>query len=308
MWKEVLDFDMQAKEGGNAVKELVAGKTFERPIGGFVAIVNVGRVDNWLGHDLAMANLYGFGRLAWDPNLTSKAIAEEWTRLTFGHDPLVVGALVDMLLKSWRIYENYTGPLGRRLAHRSWRRAVRTGHRVGRSLAAGRRGIAPTKRASARTAPRPPAPASSLNIRTDRRAIRVARNVSRIAASVHAPVPYTHMLKSGKTVIQHIYDAHYEGARDAARLVQQWQSLKGHVDDERYEAVLARLQYQAGHAKVWRDAVCTWFLHKSGIADNEGRVGNYPNRFEAEAMNARRLTSRRTSRRGKRPPAASARK
>ena len=71
------------------------------------------------------------------------------------------------------------------------------------------------------------------------------------------------------------------------------------------QAVLARLQYQAGHAKVWRDAVCTWFLHKSGIADNEGRVGNYPNRFEAEAFTPK-ATSRRTSRPGKRPPAASA--
>ena len=112
MWKDVLDFDMQAKEAATPVKELVTGKSFERPIGGFVAIINVSRVDNWFGHDLAVANLYGFGRLAWDPNLTSKAIAEEWTRLTFGHDPLVVGALMDMLLKSWRIYENYTGPLG----------------------------------------------------------------------------------------------------------------------------------------------------------------------------------------------------
>jgi alpha-glucuronidase len=25
-------------------------------------------------------------------------------------------------------------------------------------------------------------------------------------------------------------------------------------------------------------------MHKSGIADNEGRVGNYPNRYEAEAL------------------------
>jgi alpha-glucuronidase len=97
-------------------------------------------------------------------------------------------------------------------------------------------------------------------------------------------VPYTHVLKSGQTVLQHIYDVHYQGARDAARLVQQWQALKGRIDDQRYEAVLERLQYQAGHAKVWRDAVCGWFLQKSGIADNEGRVGHYPNRFEAESL------------------------
>ena len=31
-------------------------------------------------------------------------------------------------------------------------------------------------------------------------------------------VPYTHVLHSGKTVIQHIYDVHYQGADEAARL------------------------------------------------------------------------------------------
>jgi alpha-glucuronidase len=284
MWKEVLDFDMQAKESATPIKELVTGKTFGRPTGGFVAIVNVSRVENWFGHDLAMANLYGFGRLAWDPNLSSKAIAEEWTRLTFGHDPLVVGALMDMLLKSWRMYENYTGPLG-----------------AGSLTGLGDVQYGPDIES---TAPRSWAPwhsADEKEIGKD----RTAAKGSGFTAQYRKPiadrfesldtcpetlllfmhrVPYTHLLDSGKTVIQHIYDSHYQGARDAARLVQQWQSLQGHVDDERFDAILSRLQYQAGHAKVWRDAVCTWFLHKSGIADNEGRVGNYPNRFEAEGL------------------------
>ena len=73
MWKEVLDFDMQAKGTGTPVKKLVAGKTFARPMGGFVGVSNVGRDANWLGHHLAMANLYGFGRLAWNPDLSSQA-------------------------------------------------------------------------------------------------------------------------------------------------------------------------------------------------------------------------------------------
>ena len=59
-----------------------------------------------------MANLYGFGRLAWDPNLSAETIAEEWTRLTFGNDPVVVQTVTTMLLASWHTYENYTGPLG----------------------------------------------------------------------------------------------------------------------------------------------------------------------------------------------------
>jgi len=85
-------------------------------------------------------------------------------------------------------------------------------------------------------------------------------------------------------VIQHIYDSHYEGAERAQAYVEQWKPLAGHIDDERYGAVLARLEYQAGHAVVWRDAVTNWFLRVSGIPDAKGRVGRYPDRVEAEAM------------------------
>jgi alpha-glucuronidase len=56
------------------------------------------------------------------------------------------------------------------------------------------------------------------------------------------------------------------------------------VDPLRYQAVLDRLQYQAGHAIVWRDAIDTWFYRKSGIPDRLGRVGHDPHRIEAEAM------------------------
>ena len=87
MWKEVLDFDMQAKGPGTPVKKLVSGKTFDRPTGGFVGVSNVGRDVNWLGHHLAMANLYAFGRLAWNPDLSAKQIADEWTRQTLWQRP-----------------------------------------------------------------------------------------------------------------------------------------------------------------------------------------------------------------------------
>ena len=94
------------------VKDLVAGSVFHRPVGGFVGVANVGMDANWLGSPLAMANLYGFGRLAWNPNLSAETIVDEWTRLTFGSDPLVVKTISAMQLSSWHIYESYTGPLG----------------------------------------------------------------------------------------------------------------------------------------------------------------------------------------------------
>jgi alpha-glucuronidase len=97
-------------------------------------------------------------------------------------------------------------------------------------------------------------------------------------------VPYTYKLHSGKTVIQHLYDAHYEGADTVESYISQWKSLKGRIDDRRYDEVLAQLTYQAGQAQVWRDAVNNWFLRASSIPDAKGRVGRHPGRFEAESM------------------------
>jgi alpha-glucuronidase len=97
-------------------------------------------------------------------------------------------------------------------------------------------------------------------------------------------VPYQHVLHSGKTVIQSIYDSHYQGAEAVEGYVRQWKQLRGRIDDRRFHEVLAQLEYQAGQAQVWRDAVTEWFLRASGIADAKGRVGRYPGRVEAERM------------------------
>jgi alpha-glucuronidase len=97
-------------------------------------------------------------------------------------------------------------------------------------------------------------------------------------------VPYTYKLHNGKTVIQYIYDVHYQGAEEAAAYVRDWKPLHGHIDDDRYEAVLKQLEYQAGAAQLWRDAITSWFWKTSGIPDTQGRVGHYPARQEAEFM------------------------
>lgn len=284
MWKEVLDFDLRIANRSTPVTEIISGRTFRRPIGGFVAVVNVGVDTNWLGHPLAMANLYAYGRLAWDPNLSAATIVDEWTRLTFGSDPLVVKTISDMQLNSWHVYESYTGPLGagtltdilgshygpgvessERNGWGQWHRADHVGVGMDRTVATGTGFVAQY----------PPAVAKMYE--------SLATTPDELLLFFHH-VPYTHILHSGKTVIQHIYDSHYEGADHAQQFVEQWKSLKGHIDDERYAATLTRLEYQAGHAIVWRDAICNWFLRTSGIADTKGRVGHYPDRVEAEAM------------------------
>lgn len=111
-WKEVLDFNTYAKGQTTLVKHIVDGSVWGNKYNGVAAVTNVGDDMNWTGHGLAQANLYGYGRLIWNPELTAKEIAEEWIRLTFGTDKGLVVAIRGMLMDSWRIYESYTAPLG----------------------------------------------------------------------------------------------------------------------------------------------------------------------------------------------------
>jgi len=306
MWKEILDFDLNGSMNDHPhavapgtqredkkkreekphqyVKELVSGEVFHRPSGGYVAVVNVGMDENWLAHPLAMANLYAYGRLAWNPDLSAREICEEWTRLTFGSNPVVVRAVSDIAMKSWPTYENYTGFLGTQTltditgSHYGpniesseengwgqWHRADAKGIGMDRSVAAGT-GYAGQYR---------PDVAKMYE--------SLATTPDELVLFFHH-VPYTYVLHSGKTVIQHVYDSHYEGASEVAEFVREWKLLKGKIDDERYNDVLARLEYQAGHAIVWRDAICNYFLRLSGIPDARSRAGNFPGRIEAESM------------------------
>ena len=270
MWKEALDFDMRVHDAAAPVKKLVNA---------FVGVANVGLDDNWFGNHLSQANLYGFGRLAWNPDLSSQQIAAEWTHLTFGDLP----AITSIQLNSWRTYENYTGPLGlqtltditgnhygvnveasERNGWGQWHRADDKGVGMDRTVATGTGYIGQYSPAVARVYE------SLANCPDD------------LLLFMHH-VPYTYKLHSGKTVIQSIYDSHYEGADAVEGYVREWKTLKGKVDDQRYSDVLAQLEYQAGQAEVWRDAVTNWFLRESKVPDAQGRVGHYPGRLEAES-------------------------
>ncbi len=270
-WKEVLDFNL----GPGPVKALAHG---------FIGVANVGLDDSWFGNQLSQANLYGFGRLAWNPDLTSRQIVDEWTRQTFSSDRKTIDTIAQMQLTSWRTYENYTGPLGlqtltdivgnhygvaveasERNGWGQWHRADETGVGMDRTVATGTGYIGQYR-----------APIAKMFE-------SLATCPDDLLLFLHH-VPYTYKLHSGKTVIQYIYDSHYEGPEAVEGYVRDWKSLRGHVDDQRYEEVLHQLEYQAGQAQVWRDAVSNWFMRASGIADEKGRVGNYPGRTEAEAM------------------------
>ncbi|HZQ93819.1 MAG TPA: alpha-glucuronidase family glycosyl hydrolase [Candidatus Sulfotelmatobacter sp.] len=272
MWKEVLEFDLRIDNHSTPTKEVVSGRTFRRPLGGFAGVANVGMDANWLGSPLAMANLYGFGRLAWNPNLTSEQIIGEWTRLTFGSDPLVLQTVNSLQLNSWRVYESYTGPLGAGTLTNitgnhydprpessenngwgQWHRADHEGIGMDRTIATGTGFIGQYPR------------------EVENLYESLAGCPDRLLLFFHH-VPYTYVLHSGKTVIQHIYDSHYEGADQARGYIAQWKKLEGHIDQERYRGILAGFEFQAAEAVKWRDSICGWIYRVSGIPDQKGRL------------------------------------
>ena len=252
--------------------------------GGFVRCGQHVGTDGWLGNPLALANLYGFGRLAWDANLSAAAISDEWTRLSFGNDPQVRAVVNKLELDSWHIYESYTGSLGlgtltdiirvhfgpgiesaERNGWGQWIRADHNGVGMDRTVATGTGYIGQY-----------PAPLAALYE-------SLATCPDNLLLFMHH-VPYSYRLHSGQTVMQYIDGTHYWGAAAAAVQVPAWKSLRGKVPDTIYFEALKRLQFQAGHAVVWRDAVTSWFTKMSGIPDATGRVGHYPGRIEAESM------------------------
>ncbi len=290
MWKWVLDTDLRAGGKPSYVRDIVTGHRFPqgdgqpRP-GGFVSVTNVGMDANWLHHPMALANLYGFGKLAWNPRQPLEEIVDTWTRLTWGNDPQVVQTVDTLQLGSWHVYEGYTGPNGmgtltnilgyhfgpgiqsaERNGWGQWFRGERDGIGMDRSA-----------RGTGYAQQYPPQLAAQCE--------NLATCPDDLLLFFHH-VPYDHRLHNGKTLVQDVYDTHYASALAAAEYVPEWEALRGKVDPQRYEQVLALFNFQAGHAIVWRDAIDMWFQSTSGISDAEHRVGHDPNRIEAESMRA----------------------
>lgn len=268
-FKQILEFKTYVKETDDTVRDIVSGKTFGQKNCGMAAVANTGNDENWTGHDLAAANLYGFGRLCYEPDLAAQEIAKEWIGLTYGRDEKVEETILFLLMESWPAYEKYTSPLGI-----GW--MVNPGVHYGPSVD----GYEYDRWGTYHRA-------DHLGIGVDRS--HEGTGYARLYRDPHAGVyddkekcpdelllffhhvPYTWKLKSGKSVIQHIYDTHFEGVEIVDEMARRFEELRGKVPEKVYERVTARLAHQKEHAREWRDQINTYFYRKSGIADEKGR-------------------------------------
>lgn len=269
MFKEVLAFRTYAARTDDTVMDIVSGKTFDQTTCGMAAVANTGNDENWTGHDLAAANLYGFGRLAFTPSATAEELATEWIVRTFGKDQEVREVLLFILMNSWKAYEMYNAPLGI-----GW--MVNPAYHYGPSVD----GYEYDRWGTYHRADHAGIGVDRSHNGTGYAGLYEEPNASMYDSPESCPdelllffhhMPYVHKLHSGKTVIQHIYDTHFEGVELVDEMVKRFEGLEGKLPDKAFGRMLERFRHQKEHAREWRDQINTYFYRKSGIADEKGR-------------------------------------
>lgn len=270
MFKEILDFHTYCKPGADTVADVISGRTLGNKNTGIAAVINTGNDENWTGNYLAAANLYGYGRLAFQTSLSAEEILDEWIPMSISSDAEVIKVVKDILLRSRETYEKYTSPLGigwmvtphdhygcsvDGYEYDRWGTYHRADH-LGMGVDRSDKG---TGYAQQYYEPN----ASAYN--------SMESCPEELLLFFHH-VPYTYVLKTGKTLIQHIYDSHFEGYDEAEGFAKAWDGLEGKVDAQVFANVKERFGRQLANAREWRDQVNTYFYRKSGIPDEKGRT------------------------------------
>lgn len=276
LWKEVLE----AETGrGGTVARITA------PVG-MAGVANTGSDRNWTGTHFDAANWYAFGRLAWNPALTSDQIAREWAAQTFSRDSQALGTITAMMLGSREYVTDYTGPLG--LAH-----LMATGHHYGPGPwvcdleradwnpcyyhRADREGIGFDRTATGSGALAQYAPAVAA-LWAD-----PARIDPRYLLWFHH-VRWDARLASGKSLWEELVARYDAGVAGVEAMAVDWASLAPHIDPERHAAVSADLAIQQREARWWRDASLSFWQSVNGLPLPPGTV---PPAESLEAYRAR---------------------
>lgn len=233
---------------------------------GVVGVANVGEDHSWTGHYLAQANLYAFGRVAWDP----EAITEAWVEQTFGTDEAVVDTVTKILLSSLEACVDYeTGGLG--LLHMMHNGEEYLENQYSspeewpgyHGVTEGGVGVDHADTGSGYADQyRDPVAERFADVETCPEEF--------LLFSHH--VPWEHELADGTTVVQRLYDNCFAGVEEARRLRDLWQSFDGRIDEGRFRHVAERFEEQVAQAERWRDVPTEYFYDHAGVPDERGRV------------------------------------
>ncbi len=225
---------------------------------GIAGVANIGNDANWCGHHFAQANWYAFGRLAWNPYLSSRNIAEEWLEQTFVCDE----AILSMMLRSREACVDYMMPLG--LHH-----IFKFDHHYG---------------------PEPDGFKADYPLewcpvyyhQADSAGVGFDRSTKGTGATAQYPTPYctiydsmttcperyllwfhhvpwTYRTLSGRTLWDEMQYRYNRGVKEVEDFASIWQESKNLIDPQRWQEVNDKLSIQLKDAKEWRDTCLDYF-------------------------------------------------
>ena len=227
-------------------------------------VSNLGRDANWTGHPFASLNLFAFGKYAWDPYRDPEQVIREWILLNGYREE---EGMMELLLQSSSVYEKYTSPLGlcwmvnpgEHYGPSPWGyefQAWGTYNRADRNCV----GIDRTAAGTGFTKQYPPEIAERYE--------DPAACPDEYLLFFHR-LPYTFRMRDGRTLIQRIYDDHFEGYEETLRMQKLLSGI--HLPESDRAEAEERMRKQVMNAREWCDVINTFFYRLSGIPDEKGR-------------------------------------
>ncbi|WP_282179666.1 alpha-glucuronidase family glycosyl hydrolase [Maribacter stanieri] len=267
LFEEILDIDTYQKGTGSTIAKIIDGSLYGNKLTTMAGVANIGTDLNWTGHPFAQANWYGFGRLAWDPNLSSGQIADEWIRATYTNDKAFVEPIKKMMLTSREAVVNYMNPLG--LHH-----IFDTGHHYGPGPwvddlgrpdwnpvyyhNADKNGIGFDRTTSGSNALEQYAPFLE-------KAYSNTNTIPEEYLLWFHHLPWDYKLNNGEILWDGIALKYQEGVDQVDDMIKTWEAAKPFLNEEQFNEVHMLLQIQLKEAKWWRDACLLYFQTFSNL-------------------------------------------
>ena len=234
---------------------------------GIAGVANIGLDTNWCGHHFSQANWYAFGRLAWNPMLSSKKIAEEWLAQTFDDESSnksqnLKSQLVSVMLRSREACVDYMMPLG--LHH-----IFKFDHHMG-----------PQPGGFIRSYPIEWCPVYYHRANADSIGFDRSHTGSNATAQYPEPycslyddvntcperfllwfhrVPWTRRMNSGRTLWEELQWHYNRGVAEVDDFAAVWQQVKPYIDEQRWQEVADLMAFQQQDARLWRDVCLEYF-------------------------------------------------
>jgi alpha-glucuronidase len=281
MWEEFLKSDTYQEGAGSTVARTTDGSIFPQKYTAIAGVANIGLDANWCGHHFAQSNWYAFGRMAWDNQITSEQIAEEWLKMTFvpieekensgsEWEKNFLEPVKQLMLASHEAAVNYSMPLG---LHHIFAGLNNTHYGPGPWF--GPEGIRTDWTAAYYHK------ADSFGIGFDR-----TQKGSDAVSQYHEPlkskfanvatcpeiyllwfhhVPWNYKMQSGRILWDELCYTYDKGVKEVREFQKTWDKVQPYVDEQRFTEVQSKLRTHSRDAQIWKDGCLLYFQQFSKL-------------------------------------------